>query len=121
VIRTMLVFGIGFLIPVVVVVLNLVGILPSKTLRRTRSWTVVGIFIFAAVGTPTGDPVTMLLVALPMWALYETAVVIARINDRRRRTSDDEPDYDEMDDEEASSISGASTIDEPSAVDDADD
>ncbi len=121
VIRTMLVFGVGFLIPVVVVVLNLIGILPSKTLRRTRSWTVVGIFIFAAVGTPTGDPVTMLLVALPMWGLYETAIVIARFNDRRRGSAGDEPDYDELDDEEASSIPGASTLDAPTEVDDADD
>jgi hypothetical protein len=63
----------------------------------------------------------MLLVAMPMWGLYETAIVIARINDRRRGPAGDEPDYDELEDEEASSISGASTIDPPSAVDDADD
>ncbi|HVQ88980.1 MAG TPA: twin-arginine translocase subunit TatC [Actinomycetes bacterium] len=116
VIRTMLVFGLGFLMPVIIVILNLIGILPSSALRRTRNWTVVGIFIFAAVGTPTGDPLTMSLVALPMWGLYEAAVVFTRINDRRRRTRDGEPDYDSLDDDEASPIGGASTIPAPDDV-----
>ena len=120
-IRTMLVFGIGFLLPVVLVLLNLMGILPAATLRRTRSWTVVGIFIFAAVATPTGDPITMLSVAVPMWLLYETAVLIARANDRRKRRRGDEPDYDSLDDDEASTVSGASTIETPAPVEDSDD
>lgn len=120
-IRTMLVFGIGFLLPVVIVVLNLIGILPAAKLRKTRSWTVVGIFIFAAVGTPTGDPLTMMLVALPMWALYEASVVIARLHDRRKRLSGDEIDYDALDDDEASPIGDASVVETPSSVDDPDD
>jgi sec-independent protein translocase protein TatC len=114
-IRTMLVFGIGFLIPIVVVLLNLIGILSAETLKRTRAWTVVGIFIFAAIGTPTGDPITMLAVALPMWLLYECAVIIARINDRRK-LSGNEPDYDSLDDDEASAIDAASSIDEPDSI-----
>jgi len=108
-IRTMLVFGIGFLIPIVVILLNLVGILPAETIKRTRSWTVVGIFIFAAIGTPTGDPITMLAVAIPMWLLYEIAAVLARLNDKRKR--DGEPDYDSFDDDEASPIGDASSLD----------
>jgi sec-independent protein translocase protein TatC len=120
-IRTMLVFGIGFLIPVVVVLLNLVGILPAATLRRTRAWTVVGIFIFAAVGTPTGDPITMLAVALPMWLLYEGSVLFARGNDKRKRQRSEEPDYDAMDDEEASPIGPAGSISAPAPIDDSDD
>ena len=116
-VRTMLVFGIGFLLPVVVIVLNLIGILPATTLRRTRGWTVVGIFIFAAVGTPSGDPLTMCLVAVPMWLLYEVAVVIARINDRRKKRRSDEPDYDAIDDDEASAIGGVSGVSAPEPID----
>lgn len=119
-IRTMLVFGIGFLLPVVIVVLNLIGILSAEKLRKTRNWTVVGIFIFAAVGTPTGDPLTMLLVALPMWGLYEASVIIARIHDRRRRLAGDEIDYDALSDDEASSITPASDVEAPSEIDDPD-
>lgn len=119
-IRTMLVFGIGFLLPVIIVVLNLVGILSADKLRQTRNWTVVGIFIFAAVGTPTGDPLTMMLVAGPMWILYETAVIIARVHDRRKRLDGDNIDYDALDDDEASSIGEAGRVDGPSALDDPD-
>lgn len=122
-IRMMLVFGIGFLLPVVVVVLNLIGVLPSSTLRSSRNWTIIGIFVFAAVGTPSGDPISMMLVALPMWLLYEVAVVICRVNDRRKRDADD-VDYDSLDDESASEIAapgdigGPSDLDSPESLDD---
>ena len=77
----------------------------------------MGIFIFAAVGTPTGDPLTMLLVAIPMWALYEGAVVMARINDRRNSTRTTSPTTTALDDDEASAIDEASSIDDPDEVD----
>ena len=120
-IRTMLVFGIGFLLPLILVLLNLIGILPATTLRRTRNWTVVGIFIFAAVATPTGDPVTMLSVAVPMWLLYEGAVLFARINDKRKRSAGGEPDYDSLGDDEASAVGDASSLDGPGSIDEPDD
>jgi sec-independent protein translocase protein TatC len=118
-IRMMLVFGIGFLLPVVVVVLNLIGILPSRTLRNTRNWTIIGIFVFAAVGTPSGDPISMLLVAMPMWGLYEIAVIICRFNDRRKRRAGD-IDYDLLDDDEASDIGAPDQVEGPSDLDDPD-
>lgn len=117
-IRMMLVFGIGFLMPVVVVVLNMIGILPSATLRRTRNWTIIGIFVFAAVGTPSGDPISMSLVAIPMWGLYEIAVIICRINDRRRRASG--LDFEDLDDDEASDISAPTALDDEDDFDDGD-
>ena len=65
----MLVFGIGFLVPDRRCRPQLVGILSAPTLSDERgAWTVVAVFIFAAVGTPTGDPITMLAVAGPMWS-----------------------------------------------------
>jgi sec-independent protein translocase protein TatC len=84
VMRLVLVFGIAFVLPVFVVLLNAVGVLSGDTLSNTRRWTVLGIFVFAAVATPTGDPITMLMLAGPMWILFETAVLICRFNDRRR-------------------------------------
>jgi sec-independent protein translocase protein TatC len=84
VMRLVLVFGVAFLLPVFVVLLNAVGVLSGATLSHTRRWTVLGIFVFAAVATPTGDPITMIMLAGPMWILFETSVLICRFNDRRR-------------------------------------
>ncbi|QNE17851.1 twin-arginine translocase subunit TatC [Kribbella qitaiheensis] len=84
VIRTMLVFGIAFLIPLVVVLLNMVGLVPASALSKFRPYIILVIFVFAAVATPSGDPFTMCLLAIPMCLLFFVAEVICRINDRRR-------------------------------------
>ena len=82
--RTLLVFGIAFEIPLFVVLLNLAGVLKGKTLGAYRPWMVVGVFIFAAIATPSADPFTMTLMAVPMVVLFLISEVIARYNDRRR-------------------------------------
>jgi sec-independent protein translocase protein TatC len=83
-IRIVLVFGIGFLLPVFVVLLNAIGILRHETLSSARRWVIVGIFVFAGVATPTGDPITLMALAMPMWILFEMAVVVCRVMDKRR-------------------------------------
>lgn len=85
VIRMMLVFGVSAQIPVVVVLLNRLGVLPADRLASARPWTIVGIFVFAAVATPSTDPVSFLFLALPMVVLYLLAELVARMHDRRRR------------------------------------
>lgn len=100
VIRLMLVFGIAFLLPIFVILLNAVGVLTGQALSNTRRWTVLGIFVFAAVATPTADPITMVMLAVPMWLLFEVAVLICRLNDRRRARELGE----ELDDDVASPL-----------------
>jgi sec-independent protein translocase protein TatC len=90
VLRTMLVFGIAFLIPLVVVLLNMVGVVPASALGKFRPYIILVIFVFAAVATPSGDPFTMCLLAIPMSLLFFVAEIIARLNDRRRRRRSDE-------------------------------
>jgi sec-independent protein translocase protein TatC len=90
VIRTMLVFGVAFLIPLVVVLLNMLGIVPAAALGKFRPYIILVIFIFAAVATPSGDPFTMCLLAIPMCLLFFAAEVISRLNDRRRRRKTEE-------------------------------
>ena len=80
----MLVFGIAFLIPLVVVLLNMVGVVPASALGKFRPYIVLVIFVFAAVATPSGDPFTMCLLAIPMCLLFFAAEVIAKINDKRK-------------------------------------
>lgn len=82
--RTLLVFGIAFEIPVFCVLLNIAGVLKGKALGAYRPWIVIGSFIFAAVATPSGDPFTMTIMAVPMVLLFFLSEIIARLNDRRR-------------------------------------
>lgn len=82
--RTMLVFGISLLIPVFVVLLNLVGVVKGSQLARSRPWIIVGTFVFAAVATPSADPFTMTIMAIPMVLLFFLSEAIARVSDRRR-------------------------------------
>lgn len=82
--RTLLGFGIAFEIPVFVVLLNMAGVLKGKTFGAHRPWIIIGTFIFAAVITPSGDPFTMSLMAIPMVILFGISEVIARLNDKRR-------------------------------------
>ncbi|MFT4188591.1 MAG: twin-arginine translocase subunit TatC [Aeromicrobium sp.] len=84
IIRMMLVFGVASEIPLVVVLLNRMGLLSGRALVRARPWTVVGLFVFAAVATPSTDPLTMLFLAIPMTVLYLISEIIARITDWRR-------------------------------------
>jgi sec-independent protein translocase protein TatC len=87
-IRTLLVFGIAFEIPVFVILLNLAGVLRGAALGAYRPWIVLGTFVFAAVATPSTDPFTMLFLAVPMVILFAISEVIARILDRRRDAAD---------------------------------
>ncbi len=101
--RILLVFGVSFEIPLFVVLLNLAGVVSAKQLARWRAWIIFATFVFAAVATPSTDPITMVLLALPMTGLFLISEVIARVVDRRRRR-DTEGHYADLDDDEVSPI-----------------
>jgi sec-independent protein translocase protein TatC len=109
VVRLILVFGIAFLLPVFVVLLNAVGVFTGAALSAARRWIIVGVFIFAAVATPTGDPVTMLMLAVPMWLLFEASVLVCRLNDKRRAKAMAELGLGDLDDDEASPLDDSPT------------
>jgi sec-independent protein translocase protein TatC len=84
VLRVILLFGLAFELPVFLVALNLIGFISGRAiLRPWRVW-VFGITLFVAGFTPTGDPLTMTLLALPLCAFYFAAGGIALLVDRRR-------------------------------------
>lgn len=83
--RTLLVFGVAAEIPLVVVMLNRLGIVSFSQLSAARPWTIIGIFVFAAIATPSTDPLTMLFLAMPMTILYLISENIARFTDRKRK------------------------------------
>ncbi|MGZ4437486.1 MAG: twin-arginine translocase subunit TatC [Nocardioides sp.] len=82
--RMLLVFGVAFEIPLFVVLLNLAGVVSGRALATYRPWIVVGTFVFAAVATPSTDPFSMLMLAIPMTALFLVSEGVARTVDRRR-------------------------------------
>ena len=75
-------FGVAFEFPLLLVFLMLVGVLNTQQLRKSRRWTAVGITIFAAVITPSEDPVSMLFMAIPMYIFFEISILIGRLMKR---------------------------------------
>jgi sec-independent protein translocase protein TatC len=83
--RFMIGMGLGFELPVVILTAVKIGLIDYRTLVRFRSYAVIGNLVLAAVATPSGDPFTMFLMAIPLQILYEASVVIAWYWDRRDR------------------------------------
>lgn len=82
-IRLLLVFGLSFLLPVVQVALNLLGVVSAEQMARFRTIAVFLCFVFGAVATPSGDPFSMLALGTPMALMYVIAEAICRRNDKR--------------------------------------
>jgi sec-independent protein translocase protein TatC len=87
VLMMMLAFGIGFLSPVLLVFLQLANIVSPRTLIKQWRYAIMGIFVTAAVITPSGDPISMLALAIPLSVLYLVAVLIGWLLTRRRTTA----------------------------------
>lgn len=77
-------FGIGMVIPLAFAMLNFAGALTAATLVRQWRWLLIGCLTFAAVATPTPDPLTMLLVATPFMGVVALSLGVMVVNDLRR-------------------------------------
>ncbi len=78
IVALMVVFGLTFEFPVILVSLELVGVLSPRQLSSWRRWAIVLIVVFAAVITPSGDPFSMMALAVPLYVFYEVSIVIGR-------------------------------------------
>ena len=100
---------IAFQLPVILALLARVGIASSKGLARTRRYAIVIVFVFAAIFTPP-DPISQLTLAVPIIALYEVSILVARSIEKQKAKDKAEQGEDEDDeDEEADESGGALT------------
>ncbi|AOP46760.1 twin arginine-targeting protein translocase TatC [Streptomyces lydicus] len=83
--RMVVVFGLSFELPLLLVMLNFAGVLTAKRMLGWWRAMVMAITVFAAIATPSTDPLTMLALAVPIVVLYFGAVGVAMLNDARRR------------------------------------
>ncbi|MFI5042076.1 MAG: twin-arginine translocase subunit TatC [Acidimicrobiales bacterium] len=72
-------YGVAFEFPVVLVALELAGVVTSRKLRKWRRGAIVGVTLFAAVITPSSDPISMFAMAVPMYLFYEGSILIGRV------------------------------------------
>jgi sec-independent protein translocase protein TatC len=84
VLRLLLAFGIAFLVPVVLVGLNLAGIVKGKQLVKSWRITIFLVCLFAAMAAPGADAMSMFYLAAPMLLLFFAAIGVCLLNDRRR-------------------------------------
>lgn len=81
--------GIVFELPILVYVLSSLGVLTVKFMRETRRYAVVVILIIAAVVTPTPDMMTMTVVSIPLFILYEVGILVAAVVEKRKKAREE--------------------------------
>ena len=93
--RMIIVFGLSFELPLLLVMLNFGGVLSGQRMAGWWRAMIMGITLFAAIATPSTDPISMLALAGPIWVLYFIATGVALLNDRRRARRDAEGPADD--------------------------
>ena len=84
VLRLILIFGIAFVLPLFLVALNLLGLISGKSILKPWRTAVFLCFVFTAAFTPTPDPITMTLLAIPLCLIYFLSGLFALFTDKRR-------------------------------------
>lgn len=81
----MLVFGIAFQTPIAIFILNRTGLVSIESLRSSRKFVLLGVFVVAAMTTPP-DVVSQITLAIPLYMLFELGIILSRIAQRRRKS-----------------------------------
>ncbi|MEV0621465.1 twin-arginine translocase subunit TatC [Nonomuraea sp. NPDC050404] len=110
-----LIFGISFELPLLLVFLNIIGVLSHATVKKHRRMVVFAMFVFGAVVTPGGEPLTMMALAAPMIGLYFVAELFMYLREKRHPAEE----FAGLSDDEASPLAeDDSSYDDPTPLDD---
>ena len=82
--KLFIVFGLTFEIPIITLLLILIGVVTTKTLAEKRRFIVVGCFFIAMFITPP-DAISMIMLAIPMWMLFEIGLLFGKIIEKRKK------------------------------------
>ena len=94
--RILLVFGLAFVMPVILVLLNFAGLITAKSIFKSWRLAVFVIAVISALATPTADPLSMFVLMVPLAVLYFAAGTIALVTDKRRKKAADAQTLDDL-------------------------
>ena len=98
-IAMLIIFGVSFELPLLLIMLNMIGVVSSAKLAKWRRYSIFGMVVFAGLVVPGNDPVTMLALAVALVLLYELSVQVTRVHDKRKGKREQ---LTELSDDEAS-------------------
>lgn len=87
IVKMLVAFGLGFQFPLVLILMQLVGAVSYKQLRGGRRYAIVGIVVLVAVLTPSGDPITLGVLSVPMYLFFEASIIFGWLRERRLKKS----------------------------------
>lgn len=106
----LVIFGVSFELPLLVVMLNRIGVLPYRKLKKWQRGIILGLFVFAAIVTSAQDPISMCALAGTLTLLFAVAVQVARIHDRRKAARQAVQGWENLPEDQASSMDHPSVV-----------
>ena len=101
-IAMLIIFGVSFELPLILIMLNRIGMIKGKKLAKARRYSIFGIVVFSALVVPGNDPITMSALALSLTILYELAVQVSKVHDKRKDARETAEGIEDLSDDEAS-------------------
>ncbi len=98
----LIIFGVSFELPLLLIMLNVIGLIKGAKLAKARRYSIFGIVVFAALVVPGNDPITMSALAVSLTVLYEVAVQVTKLHDKRKGTRLAAEGLADLSDDEAS-------------------
>jgi len=98
----LIIFGVSFELPLLLIMLNIIGLIKGAKLAQARRYSIFGIVVFAALVVPGNDPITMSALAVSLVVLYEVAVQVTKIHDKRKGKKASAEGFENLSDDEAS-------------------
>src|SRR5664279_100494 len=106
-IAMLIIFGVSFELPLLLIMLNQIGMVSGAKLAKWRRYSIFGMVVFAGLVVPGNDPITMGALAVALCLLYEVSVQVTRIHDKRKAKRLAAAGLSELSDDEASALPDA--------------